>query len=237
MSMRCVAVVAMCLALAESPQAEPCPPAVDAGLAAAAAAVAHDEVDAALARLEALAAPGCREWAVAVASLRGWRVARTAGATGGTAEALAGATAAREALAALGPAVSEAAYAHALVTAAVAAAQDEREDLQVWLDHAHDLARRLSAGRDQPRWPLPVDAAEGELWFDVDDFELSEAAFARALAAPAPGQALWRGLARARDRRGNREGACAAYRRTLDVATPGSALAAEARGYVLVCAR
>ena len=90
-----------------------------------------------------------------------------------------------------------------------------------------------------PAVPIGIDLAEGELWHGVDDYELAEAAFTRALGA-AETPAAWRGLARARDRRGNRAGACDAYRRVADAlaaqATPGP-LAAEARGYLLLCSR
>lgn len=229
------AIVATGLALASAGRAAAaCDDGARAALALAAAAVAQDDLAGAVARL-APATGDCAERVAALAGLHGWMAARAASDAGGAPAALGAAQRALDTLATSGPAASDAAYAHALVKAAVAAAQDERDDLQVWLEHAHDLSRRLGVGRAAPRWPLPIDAAEGELWFAVDDFELSEAAFTRALAAPAPPAMAWRGLARARDRRGDRVGACAAYRRTLDVMAPDSPSAAEARAYVLLC--
>ena len=134
---------------------------------------------------------------------------------------------------------SLAAYVAALLRAAAAAAQDERDEMRVWLEEARAISTRLALIAAAPAVPIGIDLAEGELWHGVDDYELAEAAFTRALGA-AETPAAWRGLARARDRRGNRAGACDAYRRVADAlaaqATPGP-LAAEARGYLLLCSR
>ena len=126
-----------------------------------------------------------------------------------------------------------------MLRAAIAAAQDERDEMQVWLEHARALASRLALAGDRARWPLPIDLVDGELWSRVDDYELAEASYTRAL-AERDSAAGWRGLARARDRRGNREGACAAYRKAVEAA--GAALtaggvASEARGYLRLCER
>ncbi len=99
------------------------------------------------------------------------------------------------------------------------------------------LSTRLALVGPAPSWPLPVDLAEGELWHGVDDYELEEAAFTRALATRETALG-WRGLARARDRRGNKAGACEAYRRVTQLLAgepPTAALAIEARGYTLLC--
>lgn len=240
MSLLAAPIAAAWLAVAPAGEAASpaCGPDAETALAASAAAVDRGDFAAAIEALEARSddRAACPLLALATASLRGWLAAIAAGDRGGAAEALQPAQAALDALAsaAAGP-PSAGAYAAALLRGAVAAAQDEREELQVWVEHARDLSERLGAGREAPRWPLPVDVAEGELWYLVDDFELSEAAFTRALASPPETPFAWRGLARARDRRGDRRGACAAYRRTLAVAQPGSGIAAEARGYVLVC--
>ncbi len=158
---------------------------------------------------------------------------------GGTDESLTGV---RAALAALGPpgtTATHGSYATAVLRAATAAAQDERDEMQVWLEHARDLAMRLALTGDRARWPLPIDLVDGELWSSVDDYELAEASYARAL-AERDSAAGWRGLARARDRRGNRDGACAAYRKARELAGPAQAkgvVATEARGYLLMCDR
>lgn len=182
-------------------------------------------------------ARSCDELRVATWAWDGWLAADAAGAHGGTAEALARVRAALDALAAPDGGVSGAAYAAALLHGAAAAAQDERDEMQVWLEHARDLAARAALTGTPARWPLPIDLAEGELWSSVDDYELAEASYMRALATR-DSAAAWRGLGRARDRRGNRGAACAAYRRARDAAAtaaPTGAVANEARGYLLLC--
>ena len=100
---------------------------------------------------------------------------------------------------ALGPPRSTAAYVVALLRAAAAAAQDERDEMRVWLEEARAISTRLALIAAAPAVPIGIDLAEGELWHGVDDYELAEAAFTRALGA-AETPAAWRGLARARDR-------------------------------------
>lgn len=182
------------------------------------------------------ASPGCRELALAAWSLRGWRSARAASATGGRPEDLAPVVEAIDRLSPLGPVASDAGYAVAMLHAAAAASQDEREELQIWLDQARDLSRRLGLGTAPPRWPLTFDRAEGELWLEVDDHELAEASFAQALAV-AESPSAWMGLARAINRRGRLPEACDAYRRAARLldADAEHSLAREARAAVLMC--
>lgn len=177
----------------------------------------------------------CPAVAVAAWSLRGWAAAAAAAARGGTPESLADTTTALATLESLGRGVSEAGYATALLHAAMAAAQSERDELRLWLDQARDVSRRLALGGSAPRWPRPIDRGEGELWHRVDDFELAESAFAAAVAGD-DSAASFRGLARARDRRGNRAGACAAYRAVSTRAAVTTPVGGEARGYLLLCA-
>lgn len=233
-----LALVLTTLSLAVQPVGTGCEGALEPALAGARRDAERGDFDAAAEQLRVAvtSAPACVDLSVAAWSTRGWIAALAAGDRGGTAEALAEVTRAREVVGPLGPAVSAAAYAGALLQAAAAAAQDERDEMAVWIEHARDLSGRLATGTPAPRWPLPIDWAEGELWYQVDDFERAEAAFMRVL-ADGESPAAWRGLARARDRRGNRRGACEAYRRVLDRATDlGPALAAEARGYLRMCA-
>ena len=207
-----------------------------AALAAAAALVDTGDDTAALDTLRAkyAAARACPALAVAAWSLRGWHAAGAADARGGAPDTLADVTAAITTLDQLGPGVSAAGYAAALLHAATAAAQDERDELRLWLDQARDVSRRIALAEPAPRWPLPIDRAEGELWMRVDDFELAERAFTTALRLEATA-AAFRGLARARDRRGQRGPACAAYREVASRAAAGSPYAVEARGYLLLC--
>lgn len=229
------------LALAGPPQtaADRCAAEARRVLAAMAAASARGDV-AEAARLAAAGDPpggGCDGLRLASWSWHGWSAAVAAADRGGTPEALAPVSAAVDAVTALGPPRSAAAYAAALLRAAAAAAQDERDEMLVWIEEARALSARLALAGPAPTLPLPIDLAEGELWHGVDDYELAEVAFSRALTV-ADTPAAWRGLARARDRRGNRAGACDAYRRVAaglaGEAAPGP-LAAEARGYLLLC--
>lgn len=205
-------------------------------LAAAAALVDSGDDTAALDTLRAkYDVEACSALAVAAWSLRGWHAAGAADARGGAPDTLADVTAAVNTLDGLGPGVSAAGYASALLHAATAAAQDERDELRLWLDQARDVSRRLALAEPAPRWPLPIDRAEGELWMRVDDFELAERAFTTASQLEAAAAAAFRGLARARDRRGQRGPACAAYREVASRAAAGSPYAVEARGYLLLC--
>lgn len=205
-------------------------------LAAAAAQVDTGDDTAALDTLRAKYADAgaCPAVAVAAWSLRGWHAAGAADARGGAPDTLADVTTAVTTLDGLGPGVSDAGYAAALLHAATAAAQDERDELRLWLDQARDVSRRLALAGPAPRWPLPIDRAEGELWLRVDDFELAETAFIAASRLDTTA-AAFRGLARARDRRGQRGAACAAYREVASRAAAGSPYAVEARGYLLLC--
>lgn len=219
--------------------ADRCGPEARAALTTMAAAAARGD-DAEAARQASAgdaSTPGCEPLRLANWAWHGWNAARAAADRGGTPESLAPVTAAIAAATAIGPPRSAPAYVAALLRASAAAAQDERDEMLVWIEEARALSARLALTGPSPAVPLAIDRAEGELWLGVDDYELAEAAFTRALAATET-PAAWRGLARARDRRGNRAGACEAYRTVaagLAVeATPGP-LAAEARGYLLLC--
>lgn len=216
-----------------------CPSDATAVLDAAATAASAGEFTSAASQLRAgYAAHGsCRELVAAAWAWAGWQAAHAAAMRGGRDDAL---TDVRAALAALGETgAAPSAYASAVLRAAAAAAQDERDEMQVWLEHARAVASRLDLVGERARWPLPIDLVDGELWSRVDDYELAEASYTRAL-AEGDSAAAWMGLARARDRRGNRAGACAAYRRARDlVASIQSTgiVASEARGYLLICDR
>lgn len=218
-----------------------CPPDADAVIEAADAAVRAGEFGAAEERLRhgVTVHGSCAELFVAAWGWSGWQTAVAAAARGGTEESLAGVRGAVAALGGPGPAVSPAAYAASVLSAAAAAAQDEREEMGVWLEHARDLAAKLEIAGERARWPLPIDLVDGELWMAVADYDLAEASYARAL-AERDSAVAWRGLARARDRRGHRDGACAAYRRALDLAAPiapEGVVATDARGYLRNCER
>jgi hypothetical protein len=103
-------------------------------------------------------------------------------------------------------------YADAAVRAAVAAAQDERDEMNVFLGHARGLDRQLTGMRAPAVWPLPIDELEGELFLEVDRYDAAHEAYLRAI-ANGGGPRAWIGLARANDRLGSTLAACDAYRR------------------------
>jgi len=170
------------LIAALSVQAPGCGP---AGVRALADAVVTAQADGPLAAEGALVAaaseaPGCT-WLVAARwTVTGWREARAAAPRGGSPESLAGARATLERLRGIdaGPAGE---YAASAIAAAMAAAQDERPEMGVYLEHARAIALRLEALGRAPVWPLPIDELEGELWLEVDRYTEACAAYRRAL--------------------------------------------------------
>jgi tetratricopeptide (TPR) repeat protein len=98
-------------------------------------------------------------------------------------------------------------YADTAIRAAIAAAQDERPDVELLLTHARDLAERLSDRSRRAVWPRSFNLLAGELWFEVDRFDEARAAFERAVKSEASPVAII-GLARVLARLGRREEAC-----------------------------
>ena len=102
-------------------------------------------------------------------------------------------------------------YAEVAIRAAVCAAQDERDEMSLFLVHARGLSNEMAlTGEGPARWPLPIDELEGELWLQVDRYQESRDAYQRATAHGGAG--AWMGLARANDRLGQTKAACSAYR-------------------------
>jgi tetratricopeptide (TPR) repeat protein len=103
-------------------------------------------------------------------------------------------------------------YADAAVRAAIAAAQDERDDMNLFLRHARAIDEQLAALGRPASAPLPIDELEGELWLEVDRYDAAYEAYLRAIANGGRARA-WLGLARVNDRLGSTLAACDAYRR------------------------
>jgi hypothetical protein len=103
-------------------------------------------------------------------------------------------------------------YADAAVRAAIAAAQDERDDMNLFLRHARATDEQLAALGRPASAPLPIDELEGELWLEVDGYDAAHEAYLRAIANGGRPRA-WIGLARVNDRLGSTLAACDAYRR------------------------
>jgi hypothetical protein len=125
-------------------------------------------------------------------------------------------------------------YAEVAIRAAVSAAQEERDEMQLFLEHARDLSKQMALAGTPAQYPVPIDELEGELWLEVDRFPEAKAAYARAVDSKPTVNALI-GLARANDKLGDVIGACAAYTRARG--TPGlpSTIELEISLYALKC--
>jgi tetratricopeptide (TPR) repeat protein len=166
----------------------------------------------------------------------GWDAARTAAGRGGSAADLVPAV---RLLAELDAMVAESrwplqgSYARSLVAAAIAAAQDERGEMEVHLTHARDLSARLESSAYPAEWPMPIDEAAGELWFEVDEYAEALQAFQRAVARK-PAAQSWLGLARSAARLRDLPRACDGYRQVLQWSSVATQLQ-EAREYITRC--
>jgi hypothetical protein len=121
----------------------------------------------------------------------------------------------------------QAAFADAMLRAAVAAAQDERDEMQVYLAHARPIAESLTLAGVERTWPLPQRLAEGELWAEVDRFAEARTALTAVSGGPYAGRAAL-ALGRMLERTGEPAAACRAYRQA-EAATLSDAAAARAR--------
>lgn len=203
-------------------------------LAAAEVQVARGDDAAALTALVAVGqSDACPEVAVARAALAAWVEARKVVQFAGAKESLG---AVQRSLADLQAqttaAVSiEGQYATAAARAAVAAAQDERDEMNLWLTHARDLSERLVTRGRRAVWPRSFNVLSGELWFEVDRYEDARRAFVRALQGNATAVAR-AGLALSLERLGEHGEACRTAATIGDAAPP---LAARLRAEVTGC--
>jgi tetratricopeptide (TPR) repeat protein len=125
-------------------------------------------------------------------------------------------------------------YAETVIRAAVSAAQDERDEMGLFLEHARGLSDQMALIGTPAKWPLPIDEVAGELWFEVDRYVEARDAYERALKLNTTPNALV-GLARAADKLGDRVAACAAYTRARDIAGLPAAVELEISMYMLKC--
>lgn len=165
-------------------------------------------------------------------AMEGWTAARALAPVGGALDRLGPVNARLRELDAM-PNTS-ARYAEVAIRAAVSAAQEERDEMQLFLEHARDLSRQMELAGAPAEHPLPIDELEGELWLEVDRFAEAKAAYSRAVAGRPTANALI-GLARASDKLGDVIGACAAYTRARG--TPGipATVELEISLYALKC--
>ena len=125
-------------------------------------------------------------------------------------------------------------YAEVAIRAAVSAAQEERDEMALFLEHARDLSKQMAIAGAPAQWPLPIDELEGELWLEVDRFAEARDAYDRATrTAPSPN--AWIGLARAADKLGDSVTACRAYTTASSTKNLPSAADLEISLYLLKC--
>lgn len=165
-------------------------------------------------------------------ALEGWIAARAVAAKGGALELLGPVNLRLKSLDALpGPAAR---YADVAIRAAVSAAQEERDELAVFLAHARDLSATMSLTGAPAQWPVPIGELEGELWLEVDRYTEARDAYLRATKLK-PSANAWIGLARASDRLGDLVGACAAYTQASSTAGLPASVEIEISLYALKC--
>jgi len=166
------------------------------------------------------------------AAMEGWGAARALAPKGGALELLGPVNLRLRALDGLPG--NAARYADAAIRAAVSAAQEEREEMAVFLAHARDLSDTMALAGAPAQWPLPVDEMEGELRLEVDQYAEARDAYQRATKLK-PTANAWIGLARASDRLGDLVGACAAYTQASSTAGLPAAVGIEISLYALKC--
>ena len=180
-------------------------------------------------------AAGCTQGEVAAVYVRGWGAARDAYAAGGSPVSLAPVTEAIARLDMLATGAGPAQIAAAVLRAAAAAAQSERDEMAVLIEHAIGL-EALQLAANQPGAPvLTAHEAAGDLWLQVHRYEEARRAYERAAARLGATPRVTLGLARAAVRLKDQRTACAEYRALSEwwgAGEPAPAEVDEARGYL-----
>jgi hypothetical protein len=129
------------------------------------------------------------------------------------------------------------AYAHSLIAAAMAAAQDENAEMDLHLLHARSLADQLTTSAYPAQWPCEIDEAEGELWLEVHRYADALRAFRRVVERGTSQRSVWLGLARSAARTGETALACRGYQRVVQMVddTSPDTSRAEASEYLKRC--
>ena len=154
----------------------------------------------------------CPEIAVAYWYVHGLIAARDAYRYGGSAESLEPVKLAIKQLESRSPGSSAAEVARVVLQAASAAAQSEREEMGLLLEHALNLEEQARAA-GQPGAPI-VSASEvtGDLWLQVHRFEDAHRAYLAASSQVGSTRRITLGLARTAFRLGELPAACEHYR-------------------------
>jgi len=201
-------VIAMMLA-----QAEGCTGNAKTSIATAQARAKGFDLSGAAESLSVAAAAGCTEARLAAVYLRGLVAARAAYPLGGSAESIAPVERAlaeldREPLRSMG----EAQIVRFVLQAAIAAAQSEREEIALLIEHAIDLeTQRRSAGLSGAPVVTAVEVA-GDFWLQVHRYDDARRAYARAADRVGRTPRIVLGLARSAVRLFDWPSACAEYK-------------------------
>jgi hypothetical protein len=176
----------------------PCPPDAQALVSAASSRAQEADLSAAAEGFRAAATRGCADADVAAVYLRGLIDAHEAFRLGAPPESLTSvhhAIASLERLAAGRPGPAD--IARLVLHAAAAAAQSERDEMALDLEHAERMDALLRA-TGQPAAPvLTVAEVAGELWLQVHRYQDAHAAFTRAAVQAGMTPRVVAGLARA----------------------------------------
>jgi tetratricopeptide (TPR) repeat protein len=189
----------------------------NAALAAAAARAAGFDLEGAVSRLNGESLRGCARAEMAVVYLRGLIAARQAYDRGGDPASLGPVREAIARLDAYAKAGSRPAEMAGLVLrAAASAAQSERDEMGVFLQHVLEMeALQLEAGA--PGAPVATaHETAGDLWLQVHQYDRARDAYRRALERLGPRPRLTFGLGRAAARLKETARACAEYQRLFE---------------------
>jgi tetratricopeptide (TPR) repeat protein len=186
----------------------------DAAMEVGAAAVRLDRFDlaGALDHYERAARLGCADAEIALHYVRGLAHAREAYRRGGDAPSLQPVVAATRWLEQRsGGAAGPAAIASAVLRAAAAAAQSERDEMAIWIEHAVAM-ETLQRAAGQPAAPaMSAIATAGDLWLQVHGYDEARRAYRRAIEQEGATPHTRLGLARGAAREQDVSTACAEY--------------------------
>jgi hypothetical protein len=192
-------------------QASPC--AEGPALARAVQRADAFDLEGAVASLAASGEAGCSAAEVPYWYLRGLIAAREAYRFGGSPESLEPVRAAITELMARSSRAAEIAW--TILEAAAAAAQSEREEMSLRLDHALRLESQLRAAGGSGAPIVTAHEAAGDLWLRVHRFEDARRAYVNAAGEVGLTSRVHLGLARSAARLEDVNSACAAYRMLL----------------------
>jgi hypothetical protein len=171
-------------------------------VAEAATASQQPDLAAAVTALRTASRSGCADGAIGALYIQGLIDAAAAFRLGAPAQSLEPvhqAIAALDAIAAGRPGPAE--IARLVLHAAAAAAQSERDEMALYLEHAERMEGVLRATGQAAAPVLPVAEVAGELWLQVHRYDDAHAAFTRAEAHAGKTPRVAAGLARAAARR------------------------------------